>query len=289
MLIPPYSTFSNTNTNSNDDSVLIKRTPRVTRSSSCDIFSTAALNATTTPLQRAPRISSVPEPINYSSIKITLCGISSILVPQLPETQTIGNAIQTLYSEQVENSSNENLYDPFNSSIELVHQPHTSSRLNQSSTTISDRSPNITTNNSRNSSFEVLTNVISNFLTPSFSLPSKKRKFIIERPHGKSLTSMDAIYKINQNEKRSRRKPKTLTKPTFETFDVEEASNDTNANVMPMISCHSHVPYIPSQMPYSTQIHAPYGYNQSLKDFYSYSITHYMLSLQSRNSQWILC
>ncbi|CAF4331569.1 unnamed protein product [Rotaria magnacalcarata] len=312
MLIPPYSTFSNTNTNSNDDSVLIKRTPRVTRSSSCDTFSTAALNATTTPLQRAPPISSVPEPINYSSIKITLCGISSILVPQLPETQTIGNAIQTLYSEQVENSSNvaydavpdqcnwndtgiklfennENLYDPFHSSIELVHQPHTSSRLNQSSTTISDRSPNITTNNSRNSSFEVLTNVISNFLTPSFSLPSKKRKFIIERPHGKSLTSMDAIYKINQNEKRSRRKPKTLTKPTFETFDVEEASNDTNANVMPMISCHSHVPYIPSQMPYSTQIHAPYGYNQSLKDFYSYSITHYMLSLQSRNSQWILC
>ncbi|CAF1143463.1 unnamed protein product [Rotaria magnacalcarata] len=298
MLIPPYSTFSNTNTNSNDDSVLIKRTPRVTRSSSCDTFSTAALNATTTPLQRAPPISSVPEPINYSSIKITLCAI--------------GNAIQTLYSEQVENSSNvaydavpdqcnwndagiklfennENLYDPFNSSIELVHQPHISSRLNQSSTTISDRSPNITTNNSRNSSFEVLTNVISNFLTPSFSLPSKKRKFIIERPHGKSLTSMDAIYKINQNEKRSRRKPKTLTKPTFETFDVEEASNDTNANVMPMISCHSHVPYIPSQMPYSTQIHAPYGYNQSLKDFYSYSITHYMLSLQSRNSQWILC
>ncbi|CAF2218073.1 unnamed protein product [Rotaria magnacalcarata] len=79
MLIPPYSTFSNTNTNSNDDSVLIKRTPRVTRSSSCDIFSTAALNATTTPLQRAPRISSVPEPINYSSIKITLCDMSEQL------------------------------------------------------------------------------------------------------------------------------------------------------------------------------------------------------------------
>ncbi|CAF2073330.1 unnamed protein product [Rotaria magnacalcarata] len=79
MLIPPYSTFSNTNTNSNDDSVLIKRTPRVTRSSSCDTFSTAALNATTTPLQRAPPISSVPEPINYSSIKITLCDMSEQL------------------------------------------------------------------------------------------------------------------------------------------------------------------------------------------------------------------
>ncbi|CAM4777205.1 unnamed protein product [Rotaria magnacalcarata] len=193
MLIPPSSTFSNTNTNSNDDSVLTKRTPRVTRSSSCDTFSTAGdSECTTTPLQRAPRISSVLEPINYSSIKITQCdmseqlsiydqGSSSILVPHLPESQMIGNAIQTLFSEQVENSSNvaydavpdqcnwnetgiklfennENLYDPFSSSIELVHQPHTSSRLNQSSTTISDRSANITTDNSRNSSFEVLTN-----------------------------------------------------------------------------------------------------------------------------------
>ncbi|CAM4845992.1 unnamed protein product, partial [Rotaria magnacalcarata] len=195
--------------------------------------------------------------------------------------------------------NNENLYDPFNSSIELVHQPHTSSRLNQSSsTTISDRSANRTTDNSRNSSFEVLTNVISNFVTRSFSSLSKKRKFIIERPHGESLTSMDAIYKINQKEKtrnpprllqRKQQKPgkrqrngitfmkvlqdgpKTLTKPTFETFDAEEASNDTNANVMSMISCHSNVPYRPSPMPYSTQIHAPYGYNQSLKGFYSYA------------------
>ncbi|CAF1169031.1 unnamed protein product [Rotaria magnacalcarata] len=160
MLIPPSSTFSNTNTNSNDDSVLTKRTPRVTRSSSCDTFSTADMS---------------------EQLSIYDQGSSSILVPHLPETQMIGNAIQTLYSEQVENSSNvaydavpdqcnwnetgiklfennENLYDPFNSSIELVHQPHTSSRLNQSSTTISDRSANITTDNSRNSSVEVLTN-----------------------------------------------------------------------------------------------------------------------------------
>ncbi|CAF2127165.1 unnamed protein product [Rotaria magnacalcarata] len=179
MLIPPSSTFSNTNTNSNDDSVLTKRTPRVTRSSSCDTFSTADMS---------------------EQLSIYDQGSSSILVPHLPETQNfssislvIGNAIQTLYSEQVENSSsklmenklsnllhyfldvaydavpdqcnwnetgiklfenNENLYDPFNSSIELVHQPHTSSRLNQSSTTISDRSANITTDNSRNSSVE---------------------------------------------------------------------------------------------------------------------------------------
>ncbi|CAF2070682.1 unnamed protein product [Rotaria magnacalcarata] len=176
MLIPPSSTFSNTNTNSNDDSVLTKRTPRVTRSSSCDTFSTADMS---------------------EQLSIYDQGSSSILVPHLPESQMIGNAIQTLFSEQVENSSsklmenklsnllhyfldvaydavpdqcnwnetgiklfenNENLYDPFSSSIELVHQPHTSSRLNQSSTTISDRSANITTDNSRNSSFEVLTN-----------------------------------------------------------------------------------------------------------------------------------
>ncbi|CAF4954806.1 unnamed protein product [Rotaria magnacalcarata] len=175
MLIPPSSTFSNTNTNSNDDSVLTKRTPRVTRSSSCDTFSTAGdSECTTTPLQRAPRISSVLEPINYSSIKITQCdmseqlsiydqGSSSILVPHLPETQNVAyDAVpdQCNWNETgiklFEN--NENLYDPFNSSIELVHQPHTSSRLNQSSTTISDRSANITTDNSRNSSVEVLTN-----------------------------------------------------------------------------------------------------------------------------------
>ncbi|CAF3032898.1 unnamed protein product [Rotaria socialis] len=67
------------------------------------------------------------------------------------------------------------------------------------------------------------------------------------------------------------RKPKPLTKPTFVTFDDEDASNDTNANMMPMISCHSNVPYIPPQMPYSTQMPAPYGYNQSLNAFYSYA------------------
>ncbi|CAF4563865.1 unnamed protein product, partial [Rotaria magnacalcarata] len=99
MLIPPSSTFSNTSTNSKDDSVLIKHTPRVTRSSSCDNFSTAALNATTTLLQQAPRISSVPEPINYSSGESTQCdiseqlpiydqGTSSISMPQLPENQS---------------------------------------------------------------------------------------------------------------------------------------------------------------------------------------------------------
>ncbi|CAF3326186.1 unnamed protein product [Rotaria socialis] len=148
-----------------------------------------ALDATTTPLQPAPHMS--------EQLPIYDHGCSSILVSQLPEIQMIGNAIQTLYSEQVENLSNvaydavpdqcnwndtgiklfennENLYDPFNPSIELVHQPHASSRLNQSSTTISDRSANITTDNSRNSCFEVVTNVISNFLTPSFLSPSKK-------------------------------------------------------------------------------------------------------------------
>ncbi|CAF1386526.1 unnamed protein product [Rotaria magnacalcarata] len=117
MLIPPSSTFSNTNTNSNDDSVLTKRTPRVTRSSSCDTFSTADV-----------AYDAVPDQCNWNETGIKLF------------------------------ENNENLYDPFNSSIELVHQPHTSSRLNQSSTTISDRSANITTDNSRNSSVEVLTN-----------------------------------------------------------------------------------------------------------------------------------
>ncbi|CAF2095220.1 unnamed protein product [Rotaria magnacalcarata] len=308
------------------------------------------LNATTTLLQQAPRISSVPEPINYSSGESTQCdiseqlpiydqGTSSISMPQLPENQMVHNAMQTLYSEQVENLSNvaydavpdqcnwndngftlfennENLYDPFNSSIELVHQQHTPSRLNQSSTTISDLSANIRTDNSRNSSFEVLTNVISSFLTPSFSSPSKKRKFIIERPHGESLTSMDAIYKIDQKEKRRLknkkstsaaskeatktrktpakrgRKPKPLTKPTFVTFDDEDASNDTNANMMPMISCHSNVPYIPPQMPYSTQMPAPYGYNQSLNAFYSYaqsSITCYRCNQEILNGSYTKC
>ncbi|CAF4528475.1 unnamed protein product [Rotaria socialis] len=197
-------------------------------------------------------------------------GCSSILVSQLPEIQNfssislvIGNAIQTLYSEQVENLSNvaydavpdqcnwndtgiklfennENLYDPFNPSIELVHQPHASSRLNQSSTTISDRSANITTDNSRNSCFEVVTNVISNFLTPSFLSP------------------------MGENQKH-------LSNPRLRHSTSKRLSSDTNANIMPMISCHSNVPYIPPQMPYSTQIHAPYGYNQSLNDFYSYA------------------
>ncbi|CAF4429681.1 unnamed protein product, partial [Rotaria magnacalcarata] len=225
-------------------------------------------------------------------------GSSSILVPHLPESQMIGNAIQTLFSEQVENSSNV-AYDAV---PDQCNWNETGIKLFEN--ILSKCLP---------------INVISNFLTPSFSSPSKKRKFIIERPHGESLTSMDAIYIINQKEKtrnpprllqRKQQKPgklqrngitfmkvlqdgpKTLTKPTFETFDVEEASNDTNANVMPMISCHSNVPYIPSQMPYSTEIHAPYGYNQSLKDFYSYAqppITCHRCNQEILNGSYAKC
>ncbi|CAF5217444.1 unnamed protein product [Rotaria magnacalcarata] len=88
------------------------------------------------------------------------------------------------------------------------------------------------------------------------------------------------------------RKPKPLTKPTFVTFDDEDASNDTNANMMPMISCHSNVPYIPPQMPYSTQMPAPYGYNQSLNAFYSYaqsSITCYRCNQEILNGSYTKC
>ena len=52
---------------------------------------------------------------------------------------------------------------------------------------------------------EVVTSVINNLMTSS-EPPRSKRKRMIERPFGESLTSMDAILKINQKENQTRKR-----------------------------------------------------------------------------------
>ena len=69
----------------------------------------------------------------------------------------------------------------------------------------------------------MLTNVIGNFLTPSLPSPTEKRKLIVERPHGESLTSVDALCKINQKEKRSFKRKKYTSAVAKEATKIRKA------------------------------------------------------------------
>lgn len=133
-----------------------------------------------------------------------------------------------------------NSYNPLNSSIESMDRPHLSSQLNQSSVTTSDRLANLRTNNPRSNSLEAITNVINNFLAPSFTSPHEKRRFALERPHGESLTSIEALHKINQKEKRSLKRKKAtaaakkatkITKAPTKRYDIHESDRSESFDI----------------------------------------------------------
>ena len=58
------------------------------------------------------------------------------------------------------------------------------------------------------SPLKILTNVISGFLALSVPYSTEKRKFVLEQPYGKSLTSVEALQKINQMEKTTLKRKK---------------------------------------------------------------------------------
>ena len=73
-------------------------------------------------------------------------------------------------------------------------------------------------NNVKRNSLQVLTNVISDFLTPAAIATTDKRKLRLDRPYGESLTTTEALHKIQQKENQTlKRKKPAATKGTSET------------------------------------------------------------------------
>jgi hypothetical protein len=64
-------------------------------------------------------------------------------------------------------------------------------------------------------SLEILSDVIGTFLTPKIPTSPAKGRKRIERPHGESLTTIEALHRIQQKEAQTAKKKKTTTvKPT---------------------------------------------------------------------------
>lgn len=66
---------------------------------------------------------------------------------------------------------------------------------------------------------QAMTNVINNFMS-NVEQPVRKKKKMIDRPYGESLTSMDALLKVNEkeNQKKRRTKAKASGRKQYVTF-----------------------------------------------------------------------
>lgn len=62
-----------------------------------------------------------------------------------------------------------------------------------------------------NNALHAMTNVINNFMS-NVDQTTTKRKRVIERPYGESLTSIDALLRVN--EKESKKKKRATSKRT---------------------------------------------------------------------------
>lgn len=58
-------------------------------------------------------------------------------------------------------------------------------------------------------SLEVLTNVISGFLTPSVAAVTDKRRHRLDRPYGESLTTVEALQKVQEKENKAQKRKKS--------------------------------------------------------------------------------
>jgi hypothetical protein len=64
--------------------------------------------------------------------------------------------------------------------------------------------------NSSRSSLDILTTVISNFLTPTVTATTDKRKHRLDRPYAESLTTVEALKKIQEKETRAQKRKKPV-------------------------------------------------------------------------------
>ena len=65
-----------------------------------------------------------------------------------------------------------------------------------------------TSNNNERNSLEILTTVISDFLTPAGTTTTDKPKRRLDRPYGESLTTIEALHKIQEQENHMRKRKK---------------------------------------------------------------------------------
>ena len=56
---------------------------------------------------------------------------------------------------------------------------------------------------------EILTTVINDFLTPAGTTTTDKPKRRLDRPYGESLTTVEALHKIQKQENRIRKRKKS--------------------------------------------------------------------------------
>ena len=65
-----------------------------------------------------------------------------------------------------------------------------------------------TSNNKERNSLEILTTVISDFSTPARTTMTDKAKRRLDRPYGESLTTIEVLHKIQEQENRMRKRKK---------------------------------------------------------------------------------
>ncbi|CAF3864331.1 unnamed protein product [Rotaria sp. Silwood1] len=224
---PPALSSSDAPSNFIDDIGLSNRSVlRPTRSLSCTALSTDALAATTTPLQQPNLISSfamtddaltTTDDIS-SNLPISLSSndfrdLSSSMVQSTKSknrsfTSSILEEVnQILYSQPVDPCDNSLLSIDANAKsqqdisspiIQPIEPPKTLSSIEDPSK-----------NNSRNS-LEVLTSVIGSFLTPTVTANTDEKKHRLDRPYGESLTTVEALNKVQEKENQTRKRKKAV-------------------------------------------------------------------------------
>ncbi|CAF3468852.1 unnamed protein product [Rotaria sp. Silwood2] len=311
LLIPPSSsTCSSTQLESNDDIGLLNhRNCRLNRSSSCNAFSTEALDATTTPLQQIAPVSATKLAINASSISNIQYGKSISLEPHSVQATLSGlldipvclngndhhaslSSILMPQSTEIQNDASYVNFGPpglISNGITMLGSHEQS--LNAVSMVNIDTAP------AQPNPLEAITNAINGFLTPSVPLSNEKRRFVLERPYGESLTSVEALRKVNEKEKfdfkrkkrtsiareerkksekvRSKRgrKPTNRAKKNLELMHFDELSNENDPTRASIIySQQTTSSCVPSTVPYFTQADVNLHFNQTVNNPYSYPL-----------------
>jgi hypothetical protein len=102
-----------------------------------------------------------------------------------------------------------------------VQQPLAYNDIRQTSTTRSSNSVEDVAVQPRRSSLEVITDVISGFLTSTAHTTVNKRKHRLDRPYGESLTNVEALKKIQEKENKTQKRKKAKES----TMDTERSQS----------------------------------------------------------------
>ncbi|CAF1524853.1 unnamed protein product [Adineta steineri] len=199
LFVPPTSSSSDPQSDSTDDIALVNQPiSRLTRSLSCAEFSIDALTATTTPLQR-------------SSLMLSSTTNDCLSMPNISSDLTLCSSLNNSYdlpssTTQPNISQNRPL---ISSILDEVNQTLYPQQTDHCDNNISPVDSNLTKNAQRNS-LDILTTVIADFLTPTVTADTEKRKHRVDRPYGESLTTIEALSKVQEKENKSRKRKKPV-------------------------------------------------------------------------------